>query len=150
VTGWATDDIEKAALPEFVPQPDDIVVEATAPTVGFSINIISPGTLARGIGQLRVPVLARYERGTNPIIEIETCDWLAPQAPAKLLVTTVLMVAPSDDGAWLLDDKERFNTWQEAVAAVIKQRGEPHGYSARTDGGINLYYRRLEDDPFEL
>jgi hypothetical protein len=60
------------------------------------------------------------------------------------------MVAPSNDGAWLLDDEERFNTWQEAVAAVIKRHGEPHKYSARTDGGINLYYRRLEDDPFDL
>lgn len=150
VTGWATEDIEKAALPEFVPQPDDIVVEPTTPTVGFSINIISPGTPARSIGQLRVPVLARYERGTNPTIEIETCDWLAPQTPAKLLVNTVLMVTPDTDGTWLLDGKERFSTGQEAVAAVTKQHGEPHKYSARTDGGINLYYRRLEDDPFEL
>jgi hypothetical protein len=152
VTGWATEDIERAALPEFVQQPDDIVVEPTptTPTVGFSINIISPGTPARSIGHLRVPVLARYERGTTPIIEIEIFDWLAPQTSAKRLVITALMVTPSNDGAWLLDDKERFNTRQEAVAAVIKQYGEPHKYSARTDGGINLYYRRLEDDPFEL
>jgi hypothetical protein len=152
VTGWAIEDIEKTALPEFVPQPDDIVVEPTrtTPTVGFSINIISPGTPARSIGHLRVPVLARYERGTTPIIEIETVDWLAPQISAKRLVITVLMVTPSNDGAWLLDDKERFNTWQEAVAAVIKQYGEPNKYSARTDGGINLYYSRREDDPFEL
>ncbi|GEM_PF-4971974 len=150
VTGWATDDIEKAALPEFVPQADDIVVEPTTPTVGFSINIISPGTAARSIGQLRVHVLDRYERGTKPIIEIETCDWLAPQAPAKLPVITVFTVTPDNDGTWLLDDKERFNTWQQAVEAVTKKRGEPHKYSARTDGGINLYYRHLEDDPFEL
>lgn len=150
VTGWATEDIEKAELPEFVPQPDDIVLEPRTPTVGFSINIISPGTPARSIGELRVPVLARYERGTNPTIEIETCDWLAPQAPAKLLITTVLMVTPDNDGTWLLDGKGRFGTRQGAVAAVTKQYGEPHKYSARTDGGINLYYRRLEDDPFEL
>jgi hypothetical protein len=60
------------------------------------------------------------------------------------------MITPDNDGTWLLDDKERFNTWQEAVATVIKQRGEPAKYSPRIDGGINLYYRRLEDDPFEL
>lgn len=149
-TGWATEDIEKAALPEFAPQADDVVVEPTTPTVGFSTNIISPGTPARSIGNLRLPVLASYKRGTAPIIEIETFDWLAPQTSAKRLVTTIFMVTPSDDGTWLLSDKERFNTWQEAVTAVIKQRGEPHKYSARTDGGINLYYRRLEDDPFEL
>jgi hypothetical protein len=149
-TGWATEDIEKAALPEFVPRPDDIVVEPMTPTVGFAVNIISPGTPARSIGNLRVPVLARYVRGIRPIIEIETFDWLAPQAPAQLFVTTLLMVTPENGGTWLLDDKERFNTLQEAIAAAIKQRGEPHKYSARTDGGINLYYCRLEDDPFEL
>jgi hypothetical protein len=60
------------------------------------------------------------------------------------------MVTPSNDGAWLLDDRERFNMWEQAVAAVIKQYGEPHKYSARTDGGINLYYSRLVEDPFEL
>jgi len=150
VTAWATEDIDKAALPEFVPEPDDIVVEPITPTAGFSINIISPGTPARSTGNLRAPVLARYERGTNPIIEIETFDWLAPQAPAQRLVKTVLMVTPENDGTWLLEGKERFNTWQEAVAAVMKKSGEPHKLSARTDGGINLYCRRLEDDPFEL
>jgi hypothetical protein len=39
---------------------------------------------------------------------------------------------------------------RRAVAAVTKQRGEPNSYSPRTDGGINLHYLRLEDDPFEL
>lgn len=150
VTGWATQDINKAALPDFVPQPDDIVVEPTTPTVGFTINIISPGTSARNIGNLRVPVLARYKRGTHPTIEIETFDWLAPQAPGQLLVTTVLMIMPETDGTWLLDGKERFDTWQGAVEAVIKEHGEPHKYSARNDGGINIYYRRLEHDRFEL
>jgi hypothetical protein len=149
-TGWAKEDIEKAELPEFVPQPDDIVVEPTTPTVGFSVNIISPGTPARGIGHLRQPVLARYERGTAPAIEIETFDWLAPQAPAKILVTTPHTIAPDGDGAWLLDDNERFNTWQEAVTAVVKQYGAPHTYSARNDGGVNLYYHRLEDDPYQI
>ncbi len=149
-TGWATEDIEKAALPEFVPQPDDIVVEPTTPTVGFSINIISPGTPARSIGHLHLPVLARYERSTAPIVEIETFDWLAPQAPVRILVTTIRTVAPSNDGAWLLDDKEQFNTWQEAVAAVVGRCGAPHTHSARNDGGVNLYYRRLEDDPYDV
>ena len=149
-TGWATEDIEKAALPGFVPQPDDIVVEPTTPTVGFSVNIISPGTPTRSVGYLNQPVLARYVRGTAPLIEVETFDWMAPQAPAKILVTTMRMVAPSNDGAWLLDDKERFNTWQEAVTAVVEQYGAPHTYSSRNDGGVNLYYHSLEDDPFEL
>jgi len=147
-TGWATEDLEKAALPEFVPQPDDIVVEPTTRTVGFSTNIISPGTSARSIGYLRLPVLARYERSSAPIIEIEAFDWLAPQAPAKIMVTTIHMVAPSG-GAWLLDDKQ-FNTLQEAVAASVEQHGTPQTYSVRNDGGVNLYYHRLEDDRFEL
>jgi hypothetical protein len=108
------------------------------------------GTPARSIGHLQLPVLARYERGTAPIIEIETFNWLAPQAPAKILVRTIRMVAPSDDGAWLLDDKEQFNTWQEAVAAIVEQYGTPHTYSARNDGGVNLYYHRLEDDPYDV
>ncbi len=83
VTGWATEDIEKAELPEFVPQPDDIVLEPTTPTTGFSVNIIGSGTTARSVGHLHQPVLARYVRGTRPILEVETFDWLAPQAPAK-------------------------------------------------------------------
>ena len=149
-TGWATEDIEKAALPEFVPSPDDIVVEPTTHTVGFSVNIISPGTTARSVGHLRLPVLARYMRGTAPLIEIETLDWMAPQAPAKRLVIAIRTIAPNNDGAWLLDDKERFNTWQEAVTAVVEQHGAPQTYSARKDSGVNLYYHRLEDDPFEL
>jgi hypothetical protein len=149
-TGWALEDIEKAALPEFVPLLDDIVVEPTTLTVGFSINIISPGTPARSIGHLRLPVLARYERSDAPVIEIETFDWLAPQAPAKISVTTIRTIEPSSDGAWLLDDKKRFNTWQETVTAVVEQYGAPHTYSARNDGGVNLYYHRLEDDPYDV
>jgi hypothetical protein len=81
VAGWATEDIEVAELPEFAPQPDDIVVEPTTPTTGFSVNIISPGTPARNVGHLHLPVLARYVRGTAPILEIETFDWSAPQQP---------------------------------------------------------------------
>ncbi len=83
VTGWATEDIEIAELPEFVPQPNDIVLKPATPTTGFSVNIIGPGTAARSVGHLHQPVLARYVRGTAPILEIETFDWLAPQAPAK-------------------------------------------------------------------
>jgi len=83
VTGWATEDIEIAELPEFIPQPSDIVLEPTTPTTGFSVNIIGPGTPARSVGHLHHSVLARYVRGTAPILEIETFDWLAPQAPAK-------------------------------------------------------------------
>jgi hypothetical protein len=148
-TGWATEDLEKAALPEFEPHPDDIVVEPTTRTVGFSINIISPGTPPQSIGHLRLPVLARYERNLTPIIEIETFDWLAPQARAKLMVTTIHMVAPSGS-AWLLDDDKRFNMWEEAVAAGIEQYGTPHRSLARYDGGVTLYYYHLVDDPLEL
>ena len=83
VTGWAIEDIETAELPEFVPQPNDIVLEPTTPTTGFSVNLIGPSTPARSVGHLHQPVLARYVRGTAPILEIETFDWLAPQAPAK-------------------------------------------------------------------
>ncbi len=149
-TGWATEDIEKAAFPEFVPNSDDIVVEPATPAVGFSVNIISPGTLARSTGDLRLPVLARHVRGTAPLIEVEIFDWMAPQAPAKRTVTTIRMITPSDNGAWLADDKEQFNTREEAVRAVVEQWGAPYTYSHRKDGGINLCYRRVEDDPFEL
>jgi hypothetical protein len=77
VSGWATEDIEKAALPKFVPQPDDIVVEPTTLTLGFCINIISLGTPARSIGELRVPVLARYERGRSPLLRSKlSIGWL--------------------------------------------------------------------------
>ncbi|MGB2636295.1 MAG: hypothetical protein WAM58_20360 [Candidatus Acidiferrum sp.] len=75
VTGWVTEDIESVGLPEFLPQADDIVLEPTTPTTGFSLNIICPGTPARNVGHLRLPVLARYVRGTAPILEIETFDW---------------------------------------------------------------------------
>lgn len=146
-TGWGTTDIEKAELPEFVPQPDDIIVEPTTPTVGFSVNIISPGTPARDIGHLHLPVLARYERGTAPIIEVEIFDWMAKAQP-KRLVTSLFMIAPSGDGAWLLDDVERFNTLEDAVTAVVMKHGKPHTTSGRNDGGINLRYQRIEDDPF--
>jgi len=149
-TGWATEDLEKAALPEFVPQPDDIVVEPTTPTVGFSINIISPGTSARKIGTLRLPVLARYERGAKPIIEIETFDWLTPQTPGKLMVKKIHTIAPSVSGAWLLDDEQQFNARQEAAAKAIEQYGKPHRYSGRYDGGANLYYYSEEDDPYDI
>lgn len=88
-TGWATEEIEKAALCEFVPQPDDIVIEPATPTVGFSVNIISPGVGARSVGHLQLPVLARYERGTAPTIEIEMFDWLAPAVPRKRRVTSI-------------------------------------------------------------
>ena len=148
-TGWAAKDIERAALPEFVPIPDDIVVEPTTLTVGFSVNIISSGTTARSVGHLNQPILARYVRGTAPLIEVETFDWMAPQAPAKLLVTTIHTIAPSDDGAWLLDDKELFNAWEDAVTAVVEQYGVPHTRSARVDGGVNLYYHRIKDDPYQ-
>jgi hypothetical protein len=147
-TGWAIEDLEKAALPEFEPQRDDIVVEPTTLTLGFSINIISPGTSARSVGNLSLPVLARYERGFAPIIEIETFDWLAPQTTTQIRVTAIHMVVPSGD-TWLLDDKP-FNTWQEAIAASVEQHGTPHTYKTRDDGGVNLYYYRLEDDRYEL
>jgi hypothetical protein len=149
-TGWATEDIEKAALPEFVPHADDIVVEPTTPTVGFSVNIISPGTPAREIGDLRLPVLSRHERGTAPTVEIETFDWLAPQVAGKILMTTIRMIVPNNEGAWLLDDNEQFNTCQEAAGAAVAQYGVPHRCSARNDGGVNLYYYHLEDDSYSI
>jgi hypothetical protein len=96
-----------------------------------------------------LPVFDRYERGTAPTIEIEAFDWLAPQAPAKRLITSIHTIAPRE-GVWLLDDHEPFVTLQQAETAVRAKHGEPRRASKRTDGGINLYYRKTEDDPFEI
>jgi hypothetical protein len=149
VVGWATEDIEKAKLPEFTPQSEDIVLEPTTPTTGFSVNIISSGVPARDIGHLRHTVLSRHVIGTAPVIEIETFDWLAPQARAQREVTSLYTVTPSG-GGWILDESEPFNTLEEAQNAVVARHGEPQVISNRRDGGINIYYRRVEDDPFEL
>jgi hypothetical protein len=149
-TGWATEDMEKAALPEFVPNPCDIVVDPTTLTVGFSGNIIGPGIPARSVGHLNQPILARYVRGTAPLIEVEIFDWMAPQAPAQRLMRTIRMTAPCNDGAWLLDDEERCNTREEAVTAVVEQHGVPDTHSARSDGGVKLYYHSPEDDHYQL
>jgi hypothetical protein len=147
--GWVTQDIEKAGLPEFAPSSDDIIVVPETPTVGFSINIISPGTRPRKIGNLRLPVLSRFERGAVPIVEIETFDWLAPQSPPKQLVTSIRFITPRDD-VWVLDDNEQFNTLDEAQAAVVAKYGEPHQALKRRDGGVNVLYQHVEDDPFDL
>jgi hypothetical protein len=151
VTGWETANIEKAGLPEFVPKPGDIVIEPVKTTTGFLVNIVSAGTPARKIGHLGFPVLARYELGMVPLIEIEVFDYSAPQAAAQRLVKSVHMITPEASGTgWLLNDFHRFETFDEAVSTVIAEHGMPHAISGRNDAGINLCYQRIEDDPFDL
>jgi hypothetical protein len=147
-TGWAIEDIEKAALPTFMPGPNDIVIKPITPTVGFTINIISHGTPPRAEGELHIPVLERFERGTFPMIEVETFDWLAPVAPRKRRVSSLHLITPNGEG-WLLDGDTVFDTLEDAQKAVAAKYGVGH-MSKRQDGGINISYTRIEDDPFDL
>jgi hypothetical protein len=77
VTGWGMADVEAAALNEFDPGHEDVLIcQPDAMSLGFCVNIVGPKAIARSTGEVGSPILERRYVDGIVRLEIEVFDWL--------------------------------------------------------------------------